>query len=191
MLPITDMEGYPNHHHKERKYSKEHIARIMESHTSHLVVLGLILVDFSIVMAEILISLWTEQQCQKPSHEVELVLEVLHWITVGILSLFVIENTIHLLINPKYFQKMFHIFDVAVIITSLVLSLVFHGVGQEVAGLLVFLRFWRIIRLGEALSASLVIRHTEEITKLRKKISELESRLRGENEAFDAARKQL
>ena len=87
-------------------------------------------------------------------HAVHTIEEVLFWCTITILSLFFIENTCEMVaLTPCiYFRQFFLALDFVIITISLVLELVFHLVNriglEELAGLLVFIRLWRFVRIG-------------------------------------------
>eukprot|EP00529_Nitzschia_sp_RCC80_P019821 CAMPEP_0113452038 /NCGR_PEP_ID=MMETSP0014_2-20120614/6644_1 /TAXON_ID=2857 /ORGANISM="Nitzschia sp." /LENGTH=421 /DNA_ID=CAMNT_0000343405 /DNA_START=53 /DNA_END=1318 /DNA_ORIENTATION=+ /assembly_acc=CAM_ASM_000159 len=90
-------------------------------------------------------------------HVVHTIEEVLFWCTITILSLFMIENTCEMIaLTPCiYFKQFFLALDFFIITISLVLELVFHLAHkaglEELAGLLVFIRLWRFVRIGHGL----------------------------------------
>lgn len=87
-------------------------------------------------------------------HGVHLTEEILFWCTIGILSTFMLENLVEMMaLTPCiYFRQFFMGMDFLIITISLVLELVFHFtnnlVYEELAGLLVFIRLWRFVRIG-------------------------------------------
>jgi len=82
-------------------------------------------------------------------------LEVLSVISIVITTLFLIEIPLTLwsigseFYNPygRFPHAPLHIFDAIVIVTTFVLEVVLRGKERELAGLLVILRLWRLLKL--------------------------------------------
>lgn len=76
-------------------------------------------------------------------------------ISLGVTSAFLTEIILALFaFGPQYYnpfggtsQATLHLFDALVIITTFVLEVVLRGKEQEIAALLIILRFWRIVKL--------------------------------------------
>jgi hypothetical protein len=87
-------------------------------------------------------------------HEVE---NILFAVTVAILSVFMLENIIELIvIGPYTFcRQIWYASDFIVIATSLSLELIFHyaneGAQETLGGFLVFFRLWRFLRISHGL----------------------------------------
>jgi len=84
--------------------------------------------------------------------------DILFYITIAILSLFMIELTVSMVVlTPRVFlRQFFFLVDFVVTTVSLVLELVFYFVKEDVSvtslvGLLVIIRIWRFIRIGHGL----------------------------------------
>jgi Zn-finger protein len=83
--------------------------------------------------------------------------DVLFGITVAILSLFLLENIIEMVtIGPLvFFRQMWFVLDVFIVSVSLALELYFHISDslelETLAGLLIFARLWRFVRIGHGL----------------------------------------
>ena len=107
----------------------------------------------------------------------EIALQILHWTSTTILILFTIEIVAKFFaFGPRYFTKSWlHIFDAAVIITSLILQIVLHGIAAEIASFLIFLRFWRVIRIIDAVAVLAADRYEKRIVELKKEIEELKA----------------
>lgn len=82
-------------------------------------------------------------------------LEVLAHISLGITSFFLLEIPLTLwALGPRFYDPFgrvphasLHLWDGFIIITTFVLEVVLRGKEQELAGLLVILRLWRLVKL--------------------------------------------
>ncbi|KNC47853.1 uncharacterized protein AMSG_04083 [Thecamonas trahens ATCC 50062] len=79
------------------------------------------------------------------NHDLEHGEEFLHWFSITMLCIFVIENLVLLWAIGKHFFKFMHVFDFGVVLISLVLELWLGG-ENAYAGLLVLLRLVRIVQ---------------------------------------------
>jgi len=103
------------------------------------------------------------------------VLEILHWITVSILIIFNAELLLKFLVfGFKYFvHSWMHSLDALIVVSSLVLTVVLKGKAQEAVSLLILLRFWRIVRLVDALLVALSFQHEKEKEKMESELKQL------------------
>lgn len=92
-------------------------------------------------------------------------LETLSHISLGITTLFLIEIPLQLwAFGPKFYNPVYtlhgslHLFDAVVIITTFVLEVVLKGRERELAGLLILLRLWRLVKLVGGSSTSTTTR---------------------------------
>lgn len=98
-----------------------------------------------------------EATCDPHRHEnVHHVEKVLFILTIIILSTFVLELTIVMLILQKaFFRQFFYVLDLFIVATSLGLEILFHFLHEELlvtlSGLLIFGRVWRFVRIGHGL----------------------------------------
>eukprot|EP00536_Pseudo-nitzschia_multiseries_P011195 jgi/Psemu1/259648/estExt_Genewise1Plus.C_3680004 len=98
-----------------------------------------------------------EAECDPHKWEaVHVAEEVLFYITVGILCIFFIENLLEMsaLGVCKFFQQVFLALDFVVVTVSLVMELLLHLLHSqlaEMAGLLIFFRLWRFVRIGHGI----------------------------------------
>ncbi|KAJ3338779.1 Voltage-gated hydrogen channel 1 [Gonapodya sp. JEL0774] len=164
----------------------DHVGVILESRGAHVAVLWLTTVDVVAVLTEILTSLWTDQQKCRDGTElnaqtgivkgswraVETAMYILHWISLSILLLFVLEILLRILVaRPSplhFFSSLYHILDTLVIVTSLVLQIVLvpGSKGEELASLIIIFRFWRVIRLIESVTMLESARTSERLSVL-------------------------
>ena len=133
----------------------------LENKKFHIFILFLILLDFGIVMAEIAVSLYTDSQCHDDAHHEEPVaLHILAIITLMILSIFLLEIVLKLCcFGYQYYTKHFlHAFDAMVIIVAFLITAITHQTeAEEIAGVLIVFRFWRVIRIIDAVAGKLPI----------------------------------
>ncbi|KAJ7632516.1 hypothetical protein FB45DRAFT_744715, partial [Roridomyces roridus] len=122
-------------------------------------------------------------------------LEVLAHISLVITSFFLLEIPVTLFaVGPKFYNPFgriqhasLHLFDAFVIVTTFILEFVLRGKEQELAGLLVVLRLWRLVKLVGGVSVGVgeigerdAIRADEaeqEVASLKKENAELRARL--------------
>jgi len=88
-------------------------------------------------------------------------LEVLSHVSLAITTLFLIEIPLHLwAFGVRYYNPIrgsgdgekimfgwLHLFDAMVIVTTFILEVVLRGRERELAGLLILLRLWRLVKL--------------------------------------------
>ncbi|EOD09870.1 voltage-gated H+ channel [Emiliania huxleyi CCMP1516] len=83
---------------------------------------------------------------------------VLTWASVAILSLFEIELLTLLAASGlrDFFSNVYYVLDIVIVSASLVLECVFYNTAglSDLIGLVMFLRLWRLLRIGHAMFAS-------------------------------------
>jgi hypothetical protein len=90
-------------------------------------------------------------------HGVHLTEMTFFYMTISILSIFMIELTISMIaLTPAiFFRQFFFALDFIIISVSLILEITFHVLGddlyQSLSGLLVVIRIWRFIRIGHGI----------------------------------------
>jgi hypothetical protein len=90
-------------------------------------------------------------------HGVHLTEMTFFYMTITILSIFMIELTISMIaLTPAiFFRQFFFALDFIIISVSLILEITFHVLGddlyQSLSGLLVIIRIWRFIRIGHGI----------------------------------------
>lgn len=128
----------------EFKTCREKIAHIMYSNKFQIGVVCLVIVDCLLVISELLLDL----KVFDPGHE--LAPKILHYSSICILGIFLIEISVRLYaLRLEFFKHKLEVFDAIVVIVSFVLDIVFrNNEGPESgAGLLVVLRLWRVARI--------------------------------------------
>jgi hypothetical protein len=178
---------YPQHVQGQHLTVRQKVAHAIESRPVHIAILALIILDFAVVMTEISIELLHEGSCKSNSHchnESELgpnwalAEEVLRWITVAILSIFILEHMLILWAHglAYYRAHWIHLFDFAVVAVSFALTLSLHGKAAELAGMLILLRLWRVLRVMDAVVVTLSDEHSKEVHKLQQQVAQLQQR---------------
>ncbi|KIK49332.1 hypothetical protein CY34DRAFT_7627 [Suillus luteus UH-Slu-Lm8-n1] len=132
---------------------RENISCILESRRFHTFVIALIVIDATCVLADLGYTVLSDG-CAPPDEGPEW-LEVLATISLAITTLFLIEIPVTLWAFGVRFYTPFsgvphaalHLFDTAIIVTTFVLEFVLKGRQRELAGLLIILRLWRLVKL--------------------------------------------
>lgn len=126
---------------------RQRLEVVIHSHKFQVLIIVLVIFDILLVLAELLFDLEIVQLEKK--HQ-ETVPEVLHYCSIFILSLFIIEIMLRLFVmRLSFFTHKLEVFDALIVIVSFVLDVVFRN-RQDAAsgvGLLVILRLWRIGRI--------------------------------------------
>jgi len=171
LLPVNNLDDTP-----EEESRREKVARGLESKRLHQTVLLFISVDAICVLAD-LIYTFLSNPCSRPGED-PVWLEVFSIISLVITSLFLIEIPV---------DSSLHCFDATVIVVTFVLEAVLRGKERELAGLLVILRLWRLVKLvgGVAVGAGEINEETDkqlaeaqaEVRSLRTRVQELEQEI--------------
>jgi len=189
LLPSTSIQQSPARSHRERT------AQFLETPLLHKLVLALIAVDASCVLADLGYT-FLHDNCTPPAGPGAPVwLSVLSHVSLGITAFFLVEIPLTLwALGPRFYNPFgsvphaaLHCLDALIIVTTFVLEVVLKGREQELAGLLIILRLWRLVKLvggvsvgvgeiGEA-DAIRAAEAQEEIEGLKKENAELRARL--------------
>jgi len=132
---------------------REWLGELLESKLWHRIVITLITIDAACVLADLTYTFLSDQ-CP-PEDESPLWLEVLAHISLAITTLFLVEIPLSLWSHgPKFYKPLgpvphasLHLFDAVVILGTFVLEVFLKGREQELAGLLIILRLWRLVKL--------------------------------------------
>ncbi|KAJ7098022.1 hypothetical protein B0H15DRAFT_1019275 [Mycena belliarum] len=174
---------------------REHTAQFLESRPLHLLVVFLISVDASCVLADLGYA-FLHETCTPPAGPGSpLWLTVLSHISLGITAFFLIEIPLTLwALGWSFYDPLgpvphaaLHLFDAFIILTTFILEVVLKGREQELAGLLIILRLWRLVKLVGGVSVGVgeigegdAIRAAEAETQvevLKKENADLRARL--------------
>jgi hypothetical protein len=174
------------------------VAETLESPTAHKFVITFIVIDAACVLIDLAFTLLSSD-CEGAS-EAPAWLEVLSLISTVITTLFLIEIPLTLWSLGLEFYKphgpvphsSLHLFDAIIIVTTFVLEVVLRGRERELAGLLIILRLWRLLKLvgGVAVGAGEIEEDTvKELAQVKLKLEESRSALvqtREENQELRA-----
>jgi len=194
----SDWEGQPllpEHRQQEQisdpenasRYTvwKRRTAEALESKRLHQAVILLIVIDAACVLAE-LTHTFLADNCS-PDEESPAWLEILANISLTITTFFLVEIPLTLWsLGPRFYNPFktphasLHLFDAFIITGTFVLEFVLKGRERELAGLLIILRLWRLVKLvgGIAVGAG------EIDEELAKSLAEARHQLAEQNEAL-------
>ncbi|KAK3955036.1 hypothetical protein QBC32DRAFT_334469 [Pseudoneurospora amorphoporcata] len=147
----------------------------LSSKTKHYIVLALVAMDVASIVADIFVALIACDLEQEGAEWVAETREGLHAFGMVVSSLFLVELAGMIwAFGAGFFEEWFHWLDATVIVASFavdVVMLVLHGDGiEEIAGLIIVLRLWRLIKIIEELSIGV----SEGMEQMRKRVEELE-----------------
>lgn len=129
-------------------------AHFLESPLLHKIIITLIAIDAASVLVDLGYTFLTPQ-CPSPGEDSPEWLEVLSQISLTITTLFLIEIPLTWWSLGFQFMNPFgpvphaslHLFDAVIIVTTFTLEFILGGREEELAGLLVILRLWRLVKL--------------------------------------------
>ncbi|KAJ7172582.1 hypothetical protein C8R46DRAFT_156237 [Mycena filopes] len=134
---------------------RERTAELLESSLLHKVVILLITIDASCVLADLGYA-FLDEGCTPPEGpDAPVWLSVLSHISLGITAFFLLEIPCTLwALGPRFYNPWgrvphaaLHLFDAFIIVTTFILEVILKGKEQELAGLLIILRLWRLVKL--------------------------------------------
>jgi len=186
LLPVNNPDNSNNQ--DASKSSREKVAEVLESQHLHKFILTLISVDAICVLADLAYS-FLHDSCNGADEEDPEWLFVFSIISLVITSLFLIEIPLMVyafgfrFYNPlgATLHSSLHLFDAIVILVTFVLEVVLRGKERELAGLLVILRLWRLVKLvgGVAVGAGEISEETElQLVKTRNELRALKDRVK-------------
>lgn len=114
-----------------------------------------VVTDSICVLADLVFTVLSDT-CEPPEGpDAPLWLNILAHLSLAITSLFLAEIPVTLwAMGPKFYNPLgsvphagLHLFDSCIILTTFVLEIILRGREQELAGLLIVLRLWRLVKL--------------------------------------------
>src|SRR6218665_691750 len=124
---------------------RDHLSLTLDSIKFQIAVVCLVVLSGLVVVAELLISLNVPEL-----HMQSIVPQVLRYIVIGTLSVFVVEVVLKIFAwRLSYFRNKMELFDGAVVAVTFALSMPFSSNSSfhSSIGLLVLLRLWRIVKI--------------------------------------------
>ncbi|KAF9483893.1 hypothetical protein BDN70DRAFT_850896 [Pholiota conissans] len=162
-------------------------AYYLEHPTLHKIVILLIAIDAACVLADLAYS-FLSPTCAPPGEDSPEWLEILSHISLAITTLFLVEIPLTLwALGVEYLNPFgpiphagLHLFDSIIILTTFILEAILRGKEQELAGLLVVLRLWRLVKLvgGVAVGTSEIEEeNAERLAETQKELEEVKRQL--------------
>ncbi|KAH9050727.1 hypothetical protein EDB84DRAFT_1258819 [Lactarius hengduanensis] len=179
---------------------REHVSEALESSIAHKFVIALIVIDAGCVLVDLAYTLLSSDCELSGGPDAPAWLEVLSLISTVITTLFLVEIPLTIWSLGLEFYKphgrvphaSLHLFDATIIVTTFVLEVVLKGSERELAGLLITLRLWRLLKLvgGVAVGAGEIEEDTvKELAQVKCELEESRSALvqtREENQELRA-----
>ncbi|KAI9498211.1 hypothetical protein BDB00DRAFT_801613 [Zychaea mexicana] len=158
------------------------LGEILENEKVHLTIVGMTLLDATLVLFQIIYTFFHEcQMGGSPSPWVQSLIEAADVISQLVTCIFLMELTLALVaFGPQYFLPgwphwKFHVLDLVVVIATFVFDIVLHGKEREVAELLIIFRLWRVVRIVEAAVLSMSYANQETVENINDELEELKS----------------
>ncbi|KAI8477021.1 MAG: hypothetical protein J3K34DRAFT_463380 [Monoraphidium minutum] len=166
--------------------------RFFESNPYHNTVIALVLLDLTTVAIDLGFML---AHCPEPhlKEPVEEMLEAFTWISIGILSIFVLEFAGQVIcFGFGWFKKPANALDVTVVVLSLILEIVLRQSElREVVALLIVFRLWRLVRVIHATEEILHIEHEKKGEAALEELAGTKKALEGATKELEGAKADL
>lgn len=119
---------------------------VIHSQKFQVAIIALVVLDCLVVVVELLVEhqVFGEEVHHHPAAK------ALHYLSLSILSIFIVEILARLyVLRLDFFKHKFELFDAVVVLVSFVLDIVFHDSEGSTSGLglLILLRLWRALRV--------------------------------------------
>lgn len=174
---IGDMRG-TEEEMRNRTKIRNWLCVFFHSQLFHILLGFFILLDLGIVVTDITLHL---SVCDIEEHStVHDVTETLIILSIVILSIFIFELILQMWVFgfKKYWRSLMHAVDFIVVVVSFSFETVIISVDQDrewenIVGLLVFVRLWRVIRVMQVTSEAFELAHEEDVENLMFEIQEI------------------
>ncbi|XP_031564162.1 voltage-gated hydrogen channel 1-like [Actinia tenebrosa] len=157
------------------KDNRAKLRELLHSQKAQYTVVGLVVLDCIIVIAELIVDL----QILKVHHD-NPAPHILHYISIAILSIFLIELILKMYaMGLDFLRHKMEVFDGIVVVVSFALDIAFSGSesAAEGASLLVILRLWRVTRIVNGIVMSVKIQAEKKIEQLTAENDELKEEI--------------
>eukprot|EP00112_Aurelia_sp_Birch-Aquarium-sp1_P017722 Seg4139.1 transcript_id=Seg4139.1/GoldUCD/mRNA.D3Y31 product="Voltage-gated hydrogen channel 1" protein_id=Seg4139.1/GoldUCD/D3Y31 len=173
---------------------RQKIREIVHNHVYQIVVITLVLLDAAIVVATILVD--DSSKNGHKSHTIETVEKILHYISLTILSTFMLEIVVKVFgLGLSFFKHKLEVFDACVVIISFGLDVYMIDKGNESAlggvEFLILLRLWRISRIVNGIIVSVKKKSEENVEYLSIQRDELQEQIRQLEMKLTAQKKEI
>jgi len=162
---------------------RNRLSEALESILVHKLIIALIVIDATCVLIDLAYTLLSSDCETSGTPGAPAWLEVLSLISITITTLFLIEIPLSLWALGSEFYNPYgrvphaslHLFDAVIIVTTFVLEVILRGKERELAGLLVVLRLWRLLKLvgGVAVGAGELEENTyKDLARVKKDLED-------------------
>lgn len=124
---------------------RDKLTHVLNTNKFQIVIICLVILDCLLVITELLIDLRVLE-----FHGSSPVPKVLHYISISIVSLFLIEIALKMYcLRQEFFKSKMEVFDALIVIVAFALNIAFANKDglQSSVGLIIVLRLWRITRI--------------------------------------------
>ncbi|KAK3816063.1 MAG: hypothetical protein J3Q66DRAFT_191970 [Benniella sp.] len=155
------------------------VGSVIETKAAHIIILGLTVIDITLVMLQIGASLL---HLDETKEEVWFIALFSH-LSLAIVSLFTLEVLLKIFaFGPRYFWKgtrhgVLHLLDAIIILISFLLEIFLHGAAQELTSLLIIFRLWRVVKLTGTVAIEVSEYEEAHMVALHTRIQSLEREL--------------
>ncbi|XP_046365721.2 voltage-gated hydrogen channel 1-like isoform X1 [Haliotis rufescens] len=131
----------------EPRTTREKIHHLLHTNKFQIGVICLVILDCFLVIIELLLDL---RVFELPDHENHVAPKILHYMSLAILSVFMVEIGVRLYaMRLDFFKHKLELFDAVVVIVSFILDIIYRNAegAANGIGLLIVLRLWRVTRV--------------------------------------------
>jgi len=154
LLPADESEGVVEDLSTRGRWQRK-TGEALESQNVHKLIITLIIIDAICVITD-LGYVFLSPRCDAEGEELPPWLEALSYVSLVINSLFLIEIPLatwsfgwryYSPFSPIFQHSGFHLFDALIVLGTFIFEVALRGREEELAGLLVILRLWRIVKV--------------------------------------------
>ncbi|XP_077995963.1 voltage-gated hydrogen channel 1-like [Glandiceps talaboti] len=174
----------------ELRNHRDKLLAFLNHHFVQVAIVILVLIDVVLVLAELLIDLQMNNfsgECpclNETEHEEGSsndVSEILHYCSIAILSVFMVEISIRIYcMKLDFFKHKLEVFDAIIVLISFAFDIA-YAISPEtfhnIMGLLVIFRLWRVVRIFNGILLSVKNQAEKKIAAQKRKCAELEQEL--------------
>ncbi|XP_023219447.1 voltage-gated hydrogen channel 1-like [Centruroides sculpturatus] len=143
---------------------QERLCKILHSHKFQVIIISLVIFDCLLVISELMIDL----EIVPLGDEHHIAPHVLHYMSIFILSLFIIEISAKIYaFRKEFFLHKLEVFDAIVVVLSFSLDIAFRNSSGAIngSGLIIILRLWRVARILNGIVLSVKTQAEHKLSK--------------------------
>eukprot|EP00794_Sanderia_malayensis_P009968 gene9968-10991_t len=127
------------------RHIRKRLDELIHTQRFQIIVIILVLIDSATVIAILIIDTTVKDE---HNHAAHLTTEILHFISICILAIFLVEITVKLFaLGLRFFKHKMELFDAFIVITSFVLDVVMLHEAGTAAEIIILFRLWRVTRI--------------------------------------------